>query len=89
MHMVAVNSNHCDGSVRAFGTFTHDLQDIAAWLKTCGVTSVAIESTGVYWIPAYEVREQHGLEVVTTISKSLVFSDAQCSFSLGLMMRLT
>jgi transposase len=64
MHMVAVNPDQCSDPVRAFGTFTHDLHDIAAWLRTCGVTSVAMESTGVYWIPAYEVLEQHGFEVV-------------------------
>ena len=64
MHMAAVNPNACDISVRAFGTFTQDLHDLADWLKSCGVTSVTMESTGVYWIPAFEVLEGYGLSVV-------------------------
>lgn len=63
-HMAAVNPDVTDAPVRAFGTFTHDLHDLADWLKTHGVTSVAMESTGVYWIPAYEILEQHGFEVI-------------------------
>jgi hypothetical protein len=49
--------------VRVFGTFTRDLGAIAAWLKQCGVRSVAMESTGVYWVPLYEVLEEAGFEV--------------------------
>jgi len=63
-HMAAVNPDVTDASVRAFGTFTHDLHDLADWFKTHGVTSIAMESTGVYWIPAYEILEQHGFEVI-------------------------
>ena len=55
MHMAAVNPDSADIPVRAFGTFTQDLHDLAAWFKACGVTGVAMESTGVYWIPAFEV----------------------------------
>ena len=54
MHVAAVNPTCTDVPVRAFGTFTQDLHDLADWFKACGVTSVAMESTGVYWIPAYE-----------------------------------
>jgi hypothetical protein len=43
-------------------TFTEDPQQMAKWLMGCGVTTVAMESTGVYWIPLYEVLEQHGLK---------------------------
>ena len=50
-------------SVRAFGTFTPDLHALAAWLATCGVTTVAMESTGVYWIPIFELLEAKGFEV--------------------------
>jgi transposase len=64
MHMAAVNPDACDTPVRAFGTFTQDLHDLADWFKSCGVTSVAMESTGVYWIPAFEVLEGHGLQVI-------------------------
>src|SRR5882724_7884014 len=49
--------------VRAFGTFTPDLHALADWLVQCQVTTVAMESTGVYWIPIYEVLEARGLEV--------------------------
>ena len=64
MHMAAVNPDACDTPVRAFGTFTQDLHDLADWFKSCGVTSVAMESTGVYWIPAYEVLDGHGFNVI-------------------------
>jgi transposase len=50
--------------VRAFTTFTTDLQRLADWLTACGVTSVAMESTGVYWVPLYEILEAHGFEVI-------------------------
>ncbi len=49
--------------VRAFGTFTPDLQALADWVVQCQVTTVAMESTGVYWIPIYEILEARGLEV--------------------------
>lgn len=64
MHMAAVNPDASDTPVRAFGTFTQDLHDLADWFKSCGVTSVAMESTGVYWIPAFEVLEGHGFNVI-------------------------
>ncbi len=49
--------------IRRFGTFTQDLQAIATWLAQCGVTSVAMESTGVYWIPLYQLLERRGFAV--------------------------
>ena len=49
--------------VRDFGTFTRDLEAIAEWLSSCGVRQVAMESTGVYWIPLFEVLERAGFEV--------------------------
>ncbi len=64
MHMAAVNPDACDTPVRAFGTFTQDLHDLADWFRSCGVTSVAMESTEVYWIPAFEVLEGHGFQVI-------------------------
>ena len=64
MHMAAVNPDACDKPVRAFGTFTQDLHDLADWFRSCGVTSVAMESSGVYWIPAFEVLEGHGFKVI-------------------------
>jgi transposase len=50
--------------VRTFGTCTGDLQRLADWFERCGVRTIAMESTGVYWIPAYEILEQRGFEVV-------------------------
>jgi transposase len=64
MHMAAVNPDSDNMPVRAFGTFTQDLHNLAEWFCSCGVTSVAMESTGVYWIPAFEILEQHGFEVI-------------------------
>jgi len=50
--------------VRKFGTNTADLEAIADWLKACGVTTVAMESTGVYWIPLYDLLASRGFEVL-------------------------
>lgn len=50
--------------VRRFGTFTADLQAIARWLRLCGVTTVALESTGVYWIPLFDLLQSEGFEVI-------------------------
>jgi transposase len=50
--------------VRKFGTNTGDLEAIAAWLKDCGVTTVAMESTGVYWIPLYDLLASQGFDVI-------------------------
>ena len=49
--------------VRKFDTFTPDLQRLADWLSGCGIETVAMESTGVYWIPIYEILEARGFEV--------------------------
>jgi transposase len=64
MHMAAVNPDASEMPVRAFGTFTQDLHDLADWFEACGVTSVAMESTGIYWIPAFEVLEARGFNVI-------------------------
>jgi transposase len=50
--------------VRVFATFTEDLQALAAWLKEQRVTTVAMESTGIYWLPVFQVLESAGIEVV-------------------------
>jgi transposase len=62
MH-VAVPPDRLEMNVRCFGTFTQDLLAIVQWFRECKVTSVAMESTGVYWIPLYELLEQEGFEV--------------------------
>jgi len=64
MRIAAVNPACTDVPVRSFGTFTRDLHELADWFKTCGVTSVAMDSTGIYWIPDYEILEQRRFEVI-------------------------
>jgi len=49
--------------IRRFGTFTEDLHALADWLRQCGVTAAAMEATGVYWIPLYQILEARGFEV--------------------------
>jgi transposase len=62
-HWVAVPPDADPDPVRSFGTCTADLEALADWLLACGVTSVALESTGVYWIPVFELLEARGLQV--------------------------
>lgn len=57
--------------VRKFGTFTPDLEALADWLVRCGVDTVALESTGVYWIPVYEILEARGLQVYVVNARHL------------------
>ena len=63
-HFVAVDPERDAEPVRKFGAFTRDLDAMAAWFRSCGVTKVAMESTSVYWIPACEVLERAGFEVI-------------------------
>jgi transposase len=60
---VAVPADRDTESVRSFPTFTQDLYALAAWLQRCGIKTVAMESTGVYWIPLFQILEDRGLEV--------------------------
>src|SRR5439155_2293054 len=60
---VAVPADRDDNPVRTFSTFTPDLQQLAQWLRHCGIRSVAMESTGVYWIPVFQVLAASGFEV--------------------------
>lgn len=60
---VGVPSDRTDKPVRSFGTFTEDLLALVAWLKSCQIQTVAMESTGVYWIPVFQILEDHGFEV--------------------------
>lgn len=62
-HFVAVPPNRDDEPVREFRSFTGDLLKLADWLQTCGVDTVAMESTGVYWIPLYELLQNRGFIV--------------------------
>ena len=62
-HFVAVPEGCDEQIVREFKTFTTGLNELADWLKRCGIKTVAMESTGVYWIPVYELLEEKGFEV--------------------------
>lgn len=62
-HYVAVRPDRDEEPVRKFDCFTADLHRLADWLKSCGVKTVAMQSTGVYWIPIYEILEERGFEV--------------------------
>ncbi len=62
-HFVAVPEGCDKETVREFKSFTSDLYAMADWLKACGIKTVAMESTGVYWIPVFEVLEKSGFNV--------------------------
>lgn len=63
-HVVAVGEDRSERPVRSFPTFTSDLRALADWLSEAGIQTVAMESTGVYWIPVYEILEARGFEVL-------------------------
>ena len=63
-HYVAVAPDRCEEPVRRFRAFTTDIYQLADWLSECDIETVAIESTGVYWFPLYEILEARGFDVV-------------------------
>jgi transposase len=63
MHMAAVGADRTSDPVRNFGTFTGDLCRLADWFAECGVKTVVMESTSVYWIPIFELLDERGFEV--------------------------
>lgn len=68
---VAVPPDRDTQSVRSFPTFTADLRRLAEWLKACQIKTVAMEATGVYWIPLYEILEAEGFEVCLVNARHL------------------
>lgn len=70
-HVVSVPEDRSEDAVRTFGTFTKDLHALADWLAACGITTVAIEATGVYWMALYEILEQRGLRPKLIDSRSI------------------
>jgi len=68
-HYVAVPPDRTTEPVRRFGAHTADLLALAAWLKECGVTTVAMESTSNYWVPLFQILERAGFEVVLCNSR--------------------
>ncbi len=63
MHMAAIGPDRSSEPVLSFGTFTSDLHRLADWFAAFGINTVVMESTGVYWIPIFEVLEERGIEV--------------------------
>jgi len=66
---VAVPADSDPNPVRRFTSFTDDLRAIADWLQACGVKTIAMESTGVYWIPVFQILETAGFEVCLVNSR--------------------
>ena len=62
-HVVAVAADRDPQPVRTFRSFTQDLHHLAQWLEEVGITKVAMESTGIYWIPIFEILQARGFEV--------------------------
>jgi len=62
-HFVAVPPDRNQPAVREFGSWTADLRGMAEWLKQCGIRTVAMQSTGVYWVALQEILEREGFEV--------------------------
>ena len=63
-HWACVPPNRAEKNVRNFGTFTTDLEALADWFQECGVKTVAMEATGVYWIAVFQILERRGLQVM-------------------------
>lgn len=70
-HFVSVPEDRKGEHVRSFGTFTEDLYALADWLVECGIKSVAIEATGVYWIPLVEILEARPIDVKLVDARSI------------------
>ncbi len=59
--VAAIPPERASETVRAFGSYTPDLQALVGWLLSCGIDTVAMESTGIYWVAIYDLLEQHGI----------------------------
>ena len=70
-HYVAVPEGRAEERVLKFGCYTRELHKMARWLKECGVETVAMESTGSYWIPVFELLEQYGFDVLLVDARSV------------------
>lgn len=68
-HFVAISPKRDAQPVREFRCFTDDLRHLAQWLVSHGIQTVAMQSTGVYWIPLYDILEEHGMEVFLVNAK--------------------
>ena len=69
-HLAAVDPTKCDEPVKRFSTFTDDLHAMADWFESMGIKVVAMEATGVYWIPLFEILDSRGFEVYLVNSRA-------------------
>lgn len=69
-HWVGVDPDRCDNPVRSFSTFTDSLLGLADWLESLGISVVAMEATGVYWIPLFEILDARGFDVYLVNSRA-------------------
>jgi len=67
----AVPEDRAVPNVRSFATFTSDLESLADWLVSCGIRNVAMEATGVYWIPLFQILEKRGLKAILVNARSV------------------
>ena len=70
-HWVCVRSKAIPENIRCFGCTTPELLKLVEWLNNCGITTVAKESTGVEWIPLFQILSQHSLKVNLVNAKSV------------------
>ena len=70
-HWVAVPQDRAAQPVRSFGAFTQDLKSLIQWLKDCRITTVAMEATGVYWIPLFQLLEEAGFKVALVNARQI------------------
>lgn len=86
-HYVAVPPDRDDNPVREFPGFTRDLHALADWLRVCKVDTVVMESTGVYWIPVFELLESLGFTVMLVNARHVknVSLPTRISFTTALM----
>jgi len=81
-HWVCVPAERIQENVCSFGCFTADLYALADWLQACGVETVAMESTSVYWIPLFQILETRGNESQTgecSLRQNLAWSQNRCA----------
>ena len=70
-HVVAVPADRDETPVRSFDSFTGELHRLADWLGQCRITTVAMESTSVYWMPLYAILEERGIRVVLSNARDV------------------
>ena len=76
IHVAAVGSKGVDEPVRTFKTFTDDLQRLADWFEEIGVETVAMESTGIYWTPLFDILQDRGIEVLSEEARACLLDYA-------------